>query len=117
MSHPQQIAFVAAIRHLFPAYFEGCRVLEVGSLDINGTIRGLFPGCNYTGLDVGEGPGVDQVCQGQDYDAPDNTFDVAISCEVMEHNPYWRDTFKVSAQPGRGAMGSDAPVTAFLIAV
>ena len=26
------------------------------------------------------------------YDAPDETFDVVISCEVMEHNPFWPET-------------------------
>jgi SAM-dependent methyltransferase len=36
---------------------------------------------------------VDVVCQGQDYAAPDASFDVVLSCEVMEHNPYWRETF------------------------
>lgn len=94
MSHPQQLEFVASVRGLFPTYFESRRVLEVGSLDINGTIRSYFSNCEYIGLDVGKGPGVDVVCQGQDYDAPDGSFDVAVSCEVMEHNPYWRETFE-----------------------
>lgn len=36
---------------------------------------------------------MDLVCQGQDYDGPDASFDSVICCEVMEHNPYWRETF------------------------
>jgi SAM-dependent methyltransferase len=98
MSHPQQRAFVRSIRGRFPTFFVGQRVLEVGSLEMkgknNGCVRGFFSGCDYTGLDLREGPGVDVVCPGQDYGAPDNAFDVVISCEVMEHNPHWRETFE-----------------------
>jgi SAM-dependent methyltransferase len=93
LSHHQQQAFVGALKAAFPQFFSGGRVLEVGSLDINGSIRAHFKGANYTGLDVGEGPGVDVVCEGQKYDAPDNSFDVVVSAECMEHNPYWRETF------------------------
>jgi SAM-dependent methyltransferase len=93
MAHPQQQDFVSAIRHAFPDRFAGTRVLEIGSLDINGSVRRHFQGCDYIGIDVGEGPGVDVVCQGQDYDAKAGSFDVVISCECMEHNPFWRETF------------------------
>lgn len=69
-------------------------VLEIGSLDINGSVRSFFEQCNYTGLDIGPGPGVDVVCEGQKYDAPSASFDVVICCEVMEHNPFWADTLR-----------------------
>lgn len=59
-------------------------MLEVGSMDINGTIREFF---RDTGLDVTPGPRVDVVCGGQEYAAPDRSFDVVLSCEAMEHNP------------------------------
>ncbi len=98
MSHPQQQDFVRNVKKHFPTFFAGQRVLEIGSLDINGAVRSHFSDCNYTGLDVGEGHGVDVVCQGQDYDAPDGSFDVVISCEVMEHNPYWKETFQNMAR-------------------
>ena len=94
MAHRQQQAFVATIKMAFPSYFAGSRVLEVGSLNINGSVRQHFSGGQYIGLDVGPGPGVDVVCQGQDYDAPDGSFDVVISCECLEHNPFWRETFE-----------------------
>lgn len=94
MSHKQQREFVERVRSNFSFYFGGKNVLEVGSLIINGSIRDFFIQCNYTGIDVGEGWGVDVVCQGQDYSAPDNTFDVVCSGECFEHNPYWLETFK-----------------------
>ena len=94
MAHRQQQAFVAAIKKAFPEFFAGSRVLEVGSLNINGSVRQHFSGGQYIGLDVSPGPDVDVVCQGQDYDAPDGSFDVVISCECLEHNPSWRETFE-----------------------
>jgi SAM-dependent methyltransferase len=92
MAHPQQQNFIALIKSAFPGFFAGGRVLEIGSLDINGSVRSHFAAQEYIGLDVGPGPGVDVVCQGQNYDAQDGTFDVVVSCETMEHNPYWRET-------------------------
>jgi len=92
VSHSAQIEFVGIAKSLFPAFFERKKVLEIGSLDINGAIRGCFNDCDYIGLDVAPGPGVDVVCEGQKYDIPDASFDVVISCEVMEHNPFWKET-------------------------
>lgn len=92
MSHQDQLSFVSIIRDGMPEYFHGTRVLEVGSLDINGSIRPLFVGCSYIGLDVAEGRGVDIAVPGEQYDAPDASFDVVISCECMEHNPAWQAT-------------------------
>lgn len=69
-------------------------MLEIGSLDINGTIRSAFDHCDYTGIDVAAGKGVDVVCEGQSYDAPDGSFDTVISCECLEHNRHWKGTFQ-----------------------
>ena len=45
---------------------------------------------------MGPGPGVDIVCPAQDYDAPDATYDVIISCECFEHNPFYKETIQNS---------------------
>lgn len=76
-----------------PNNFNGAQVLEVGSLDINGSVRRFFTDCNYVGIDVGPGSGVDLVCQGQDFSGPSDSFDTVISCECLEHNPFWLETF------------------------
>jgi SAM-dependent methyltransferase len=94
MAHTQQLEFVRVTKTLFPEMFSGKRVLEIGSLDINGSVRSYFTQCDYIGLDIGPGPGVDVVCQGQEYDAPNDSFDVTVCCEVMEHNPFWQDTLR-----------------------
>ena len=92
MAHPDQVEFIDIVKRHFPASFAAGAVLEIGSLDINGSVRSLFPGTNYTGVDVAVGPGVDEVCQGQLVGHPSGSFDVVISCECMEHNPFWSET-------------------------
>ena len=90
----QQIAdYVEEIKETYPDNFCESTVLEIGSLNINGTVRKLFDNCNYTGVDIMKGPRVDVVCEGQNFDDPDESFDTVISCECFEHNPYWRETF------------------------
>lgn len=94
MSHKEQLDFVAAVKEKHPEFFTGKRVLEVGSLNINGTVRDFFTDCDYIGCDLGEGEGVDIVCAGQDLDFPDNSFDVVLSCECFEHNPAYQETLR-----------------------
>jgi SAM-dependent methyltransferase len=94
VSHKEQTDFVAAVKDKYPEFFAGKRVLEVGSLNINGTVRDFFADCDYVGCDLGEGPGVDIVCAGQDLDFPDNSFDTVCSCECFEHNPAYKETFR-----------------------
>lgn len=93
MAHKQQLEFVHILSSRLPHFFCDARVLEIGSLDINGGVRQFYQDCSYTGIDVAPGKGVDVVCQGQDFQAPEGSFDQVISCEAMEHNPSWRETF------------------------
>lgn len=93
MSHEAQRAFFGLVKAAHPSLFQSQRVLEVGSLDINGSIRDLFDNCDYLGVDVGAGRGVDLVCPGEDLPFDDGTFDISVSGECFEHNPAWRETF------------------------
>lgn len=66
-------------------------VLEVGSLDVNGTIRPLVEALkpkSYIGTDITEGKGVDLVCNARELKA--NSADFIISCEMLEHAQNWR---------------------------
>lgn len=92
MSHPAQIAFVTAVSRHLPQFFTGALVLEVGSLNINGSVRHLYHDCDYVGVDLAPGRDVDVVGQGQKLCYPDGLFDVVSSFEAMEHNPYWEAT-------------------------
>lgn len=86
MAHLAQTVFFDWVRHIRPRFFTNCRVLEVGSLNVNGTVRPLFSGCEYVGLDLGEGPGVDVVGPAHEYAAPAGSFDTVVSAECFEHD-------------------------------
>lgn len=65
------------------------RVLDVGSMDVNGSYRQFFddPAWSYTGLDMEAGNGVDVVLP-QPYDwsaVASGSFDVVISGQAFEH--------------------------------
>lgn len=92
MAHPDQAEFFSSVREAYPAHFQGARVLEVGSLDINGSLRTLFSDCDYTGVDLQLGAGVDLACPGQLLALPSESFDTVVSAECFEHNPFWRET-------------------------
>ena len=67
---------------------EGLDVLDVGSLDVNGSYRELIEGrgWNYTGLDMRPGKNVDVVPDDPfHYPFDDGAFDVVISGSTMEH--------------------------------
>lgn len=82
-------------------------VLEVGSCDVNGSVRGLFKGCHsYLGIDVADGPGVDVVYvanrpgllhEYEDDGLRQAAFDVVVSTEMLEHSRRpWDDFFNFS---------------------
>ena len=93
MAHQQQFDFIQTLKTKFPTQFFNKKILEVGSLNINGSIRIFFTECDYLGIDVGSGNDVDLVCEGQKLDHPNETYDTVGSCECFEHNPYWVETF------------------------
>jgi SAM-dependent methyltransferase len=93
MAHEAQNKFFRKVKEAYPDNFVWKNVLEVGSLDINGSVRDMFSSCNYVGVDIGNGPGVDLVCSGHELAFPDNSFDTVVSAECFEHNPFWRETF------------------------
>jgi hypothetical protein len=70
-------------------------ILEVGSLNVNGTVRPLVEArkpASYIGIDIVDGVGVDRVIDAADLIATFglNSFDVVISTEMLEHAQDWR---------------------------
>jgi hypothetical protein len=102
MSHPQQREFIESVRRAMPQYFTGVSVLEIGSLNINGTVRDFFNAREYIGVDLAAGPGVDVVCPGNELRYDDNSFDVVISAECFEHDAHWQLTFSNMFRMARG---------------
>lgn len=94
MSHPEQLAFFAAVARCNPSLVADARILEIGSYDVNGSIRDTFSTSGaHVGVDLVEGPGVDIVAFGHEVDHPDHSYDLTLSGECFEHDVHWRDTF------------------------
>lgn len=82
------------VRHV--ATNEPISVIDVGSRDINGTCRPLFPNANYTGIDLLPGPAVDIVCDAATYHPADKA-DLVLIVEVLEHCANWRELIRVAS--------------------
>jgi SAM-dependent methyltransferase len=93
MAHREQREWCELVKYAHDEFFVGTSVLDIGSLDINGNNRYLFEQCNYTGIDIGDGPNVDVVCSGHLFKSKD-LFDIVISTECFEHDEYWQQTLK-----------------------
>ena len=94
MAHTEQREFCESVKNKFPDYFKNKKVLDIGSLNINGCNRELFENCDYTGIDVGDGPNVDIISVGHLFNAPDETYDTIISTEVFEHDMFYEKTIQ-----------------------
>lgn len=84
-------------RSFFETYFERrpIAVLEVGSMNINGSLRELAPPSSiYTGVDLSPGLGVDIVLEDPNtFPFEDERFDAVVSSSCFEHDPMFWVTF------------------------
>ena len=96
MAHPQQLDFLNQLSILLfkerkPSEIN---ILEIGSYEVNASIRDIFKGSNYFGIDLLNGPGVDLVMNGENINNLNKKFDVIISSECFEHAVNWKEIFK-----------------------
>lgn len=90
--HPAVAEFVAANRTDRPG-----DVWEVGSRNINGTVRHLFGDADsWTGVDLIDGPDVDIVGDICDLGV-EEVADLVVCLEVLEHAPRWGDVVAACA--------------------
>ena len=81
-------------RQLRKKQVKGLRVLEVGALDVNGSLReyveSLKP-VSYIGIDLVSGKGVDFVCPAENiiFGFGKESFDLVICTEMLEHVKLW----------------------------
>jgi len=74
---------------------EGRRVVELGSYDVNSSLRPFIETlkpAEYMGVDIEKGPSVDIVCKAENVleRLGEESFDVVISTELLEHVRDWR---------------------------
>lgn len=101
MAHNEQRQFLKKTKDHFPEFFDRVSVVEIGSLNINGTVRDFFTDpTQYAGLDLIEGKDVDVVMPGKDYQA--QGIDTVISTECFEHDRDWKKTFENMTRMVRG---------------
>jgi len=89
--HNAAMEFVYSSFHDWKADRTDLKVLEIGSLDINGSVRPMFKPfqAEYTGIDMQEGPGVDYVLDAAKF-INFEAYDVVVCAEVFEHTPDWK---------------------------
>ena len=83
-------------------------ILEVGSLDVNGSVRHDIEKkdpIKYVGIDMRNGRGVDVVCDACNIldTFGENSFDILVSTMTLEHIEYWKKAihnFKLIVKPG-----------------
>lgn len=82
----------------------GGKVLEVGSRNVNGSIRPiverLVAPISYMGVDLEGGDGVDLVLPGGIESLPECRpgYDLVVSCEMLEHAERWEAAFRAMAR-------------------
>ncbi len=84
------------IKNLTEQDVQGKRILEVGSYDVNGSLRygtELLKPAEYIGVDIEKGPGVDIICSSDDMVQKfgENSFDVVLSTCLLEHVRHWKN--------------------------
>lgn len=74
---------------------DNARILELGSLDVNGSLRQFAPEhCSYTGVDLEPGKSVDLVVEsGKPLPFGDGEFDLILASSVFEHDSAFWTTF------------------------
>ena len=92
--HNHQRNFVRSVKKQHAQFFTDSKLLEIGSQNVNGSVREEFDYCDYTGVDAVEGKDVDVVCYGHEYEAEAGSFDVVLTCEMLEHDPFAPKTVK-----------------------
>jgi SAM-dependent methyltransferase len=100
--HKQVVQFTKSVKKKHPHLFRRTNVLEVGSLNINGTVRRFFNTREYLGIDITHGRGVDLVTPVHQL-VPHKLFDVVISTEMLEHDCHWKQSLQamyIFTRPG-----------------
>ena len=84
------------VRNLTFEEVTGKKIIEIGSYDVNGSLRPIIEAWGnpdeYVGVDIIDGPGVDLICPAEKIIEKfgKESFDIVISTEMIEHVRDWR---------------------------
>ena len=91
MAHYAQKIFFHTVKDKFPNNFKNVKVIDCGSLNVNGSLKDMFSDSEYKGVDIVAGDNVDEVCPIHKLKYK-NEFDTVISGEMLEHDEYWKES-------------------------
>lgn len=96
--HLANEAFWQYVNHTYPEYLDE-NILEVGSYDINGSVKEICSSTckQYVGVDWRPGPKVDLVCLAHDMKF-ENQFKAVLSASMLEHDPYYDGSVRTMCQ-------------------
>lgn len=92
MAHSEQNQFFQTVKLKYSDKFKDVKVIDCGSLDVNGSLADLFDDSEYLGIDIVAGKNVDLVCK--THELPDAQYDTVVSAEMLEHDEYWEKSLK-----------------------
>jgi cephalosporin hydroxylase len=72
---------------------ENKKILDVGSYDVNGTMKPIFHKGHYIGVDMEAGPNVDVVANAHELPFQNENFDIVLSSSCFEHDDMFWETF------------------------
>lgn len=93
-------------RHLLAPEVKGKRIIDIGCCDSSfGIILKNYEPKEYLGVDISEGPNVDEICDAVNLIERfgENSFDIVISAEMLEHAEDWKSAIhnmKTICKPG-----------------
>src|SRR5574343_1072721 len=91
MAHKEQKDFFNKVKEKYPNNFKNIKVVDFGSLDVNGSLKDMFDNCEYLGVDIVQGNNVDIVTKAHEFTS-DVQYDTVISGEMLEHDEYWKQS-------------------------
>lgn len=116
MAHQAQKDFFIEVKTKYPDFFNNVKVIDCGSLDVNGSLRDMFTNSDYLGVDIVSGKNVDLVSAIKNLPYENATFDAVISGEMLEHDESWKESlekmYKLCKKGGLiaiSAAGKDRP--------
>lgn len=90
--------FLKWLRKTYPKNFHQAKILELGSLNVNGSCRFVCTECEYVGIDIVPGDGVDLVVAAKNTKFLPNYFDTLLTFSMVEHDPDWRESLSHNMQ-------------------